>query len=155
MQIPRDWFNRVCLVAAILLPGCSLRSGSEGPRDNLAHYESVATEIDTPAIGTPSDASLAATPPPRSILSPVAVDYWDLGLQEAIQYGLSHSRVMIDLGGTVLRAPETVPTTYSPAVVETDPQFGPEAALSAFDANFATSLYAQKNDQEVNNELVG
>jgi outer membrane protein TolC len=121
----------------------------------LAHYEAVATEIDTPNVGVPSDASLASIPPPRSILNPVTVEYWDLGLEEAIQYGLSHSRVMIDLGGTVLRAPETLPTTYSPSVVETDPQFGPEAALAAFDANFATTFYAQKNDQMVNNQLVG
>ena len=50
----------------------------------------------------------------------------------------------------MLRSPDTVATTYGPAVAEADPQFGPEAALSAFDANFATSLYFQKNDQEVN-----
>jgi hypothetical protein len=139
----------------MLLPGCSLHNTPEAPPDNLAHYASVATEIDTPDVGVPSDCSLQATPPPRSILNPATVQYWDLSLPEAMQYGLSHSRVMLDLGGTVLRSPDTVATTYSPAVTETDPQFGPEAALSAFDANFLTSFYSQKNDQQVNNTLVG
>jgi hypothetical protein len=142
-------------VAAVLLPGCTAHNGSEVSHDSMAHYAAVATEIDTPDVGVPSDSSLASTPPPRTILNPATVEYWDLGLQEAIQYGLTHSRVMIDLGGTVLRAPETLPTTYSPAVTETDPQFGPEAALAAFDANFLTTFYAQKNDQMVNNQLVG
>ena len=62
---------------------------------------------------------------------------------------------MTDLGGTILRAPETMPTIYGPAVQETNPQFGVEAALSAFDANFATSLFCEKNDRRYNNRFVG
>ena len=37
----------------------------------------------------------------------------------------------------------------------TDPQTGIEAALSAFDAQFATSAFFEKNDFVVNNDLLG
>jgi hypothetical protein len=136
--------NYVWCAFALLLPGCFTPSrGNDAARDMLTHYQDVATQIETPAEGAPSDPSMANVPSPRSILSPAPVEYWDLGLQEAIKYGLTHSRVMIDLGATVLRSPDTVATTYTPAVAETDPQFGTEAALSAFDANLAMSLYFQ------------
>ena len=40
-------------------------------------------------------------------------------------------------------------------IQETDPQYGPEAALSAFNAQFSTSLFFQKTLQEYNNQLNG
>jgi outer membrane protein TolC len=99
--------------------------------------------------------SLANTPTPRTIHDLDHVVYSDLTLQEAIRSALCNSRVLLDLGGTVLRAPESVQTTFSIAVEETDPEYGPEAALSAFDAQLATSFYAQKNNQQYNNQALG
>ena len=51
--------------------------------------------------------------------------------------------------------PATLPSAYDVALQETDPQFGPEAALSAFDATFSMSGQFQHNDQQVNNTFVG
>ena len=78
-----------------------------------------------------------------------------MSLQEVMQYAMAHARVLQDLGGTLLRTPESVSTTYDVAVVETDPQYGPEAALSAFDAQLSSSLLFQKNLQQFNNQQIG
>jgi outer membrane protein TolC len=76
-------------------------------------------------------------------------------LEQAIQIALSNSRVMRDLGGTVVRSPGTTRTALDPAVVETDPRFGIEAALSEFDAKFLASTFWEKNDRALNNEFFG
>ncbi len=41
-------------------------------------------------------------------------------------------------------------TVYDPAIFETDPQFGVEAALSAFDAQFTSSVFWEKTDRPQN-----
>jgi hypothetical protein len=141
----------------VALLGCSTSRVCDTSPPDIAHYQSVAAEIDYPVGPTPCDESLANTPPPRSLGSrdPSKMDYRDMTLQEVIQVTLMNSRVLIDLGGTVLRAPENVQTSYNIAVQETDPEYGTEAALSAFDAQFSTSLYSQKNNQQYNNTTLG
>jgi outer membrane protein TolC len=59
------------------------------------------------------------------------------------------------LGGAVVRSPDSTRTTADAAIAETDPRFGTEAALSAFDAQFSTSTFWEKNDQLLNNEFFG
>ena len=123
-----------CLLASVLLAvaGCSTSRVADAPSTDTVHFQSMATQIEYPAGPTPCDGSLANTPPPRTIRDPSQVEYRDLRLQEVIQTALMNSRVLIDLGGTVLRAPESVQTSYSIAVEETDPEYGPEAALERF-----------------------
>ena len=60
-----------------------------------------------------------------------------------------------DLGGAVVRAPDATRTTYDPAIAETDPRFGIEAALSEFDAQLQSSMFWEKNDRALNNEFFG
>lgn len=79
----------------------------------------------------------------------------ELSLEECIQQALASSKVMRDLGGTVIRSPETVSTNIDPALVFTDPRLGEEAALSAFDANFFASNYFERNDRGLNNQFFG
>jgi outer membrane protein TolC len=78
-----------------------------------------------------------------------------MSLQECIQLALSNSKVMRDLGGTVVRSPQTVGTNIDPALMFTDPRLGEEAALSAFDANLFVSNYFEKNDRGLNNQFFG
>ena len=80
-------------------------------------------------------------PRPISTQNPAEGETWDLELSEAIRLALENSQVIRDLGGRALRAPGTVQTQYSPAILETDPRFGIEAALSAFDASYLSRLY--------------
>ncbi|MEZ6090489.1 MAG: TolC family protein [Pirellulaceae bacterium] len=76
-------------------------------------------------------------------------------MSEAIHLAVCNSQVIRDLGGQVLQSPEAVNTIQSPAIQETDPRFGIEAALSEFDANWSTQMYFEKNDRALNNILFG
>lgn len=121
-------------------------------------YEKVATEIEYPAesdcTATMADESLAA-PAPWTVSTGGTPEYWDISLEEAIHLTLANSRVLRDLGGAVVRAPGTTRTATDPAIAETDPRFGVEAALSEFDAQFLTSVFWEKNDRAYNNEFFG
>ncbi len=76
-------------------------------------------------------------------------------MEEVVQMALAQSKVLRDLGGAVLRSPSSISTYWDPAVQETDPRFGIDAALSAFDAQFSTSVFGEKNDKALNNEFFG
>jgi hypothetical protein len=78
-----------------------------------------------------------------------------MSLQDCIAYAVSNSKLMRDLGVTVLRSPQALTTTMDPAVVYTDPRIGEEAALSAFDANFFASSTFDSNDRGYNNNFFG
>lgn len=78
-----------------------------------------------------------------------------MSLQDCIQLALSNSKVMRDLGGTVIRAPQTIGTNIDPALAFSDPRQGEEAALSAFDANFFVNNYFERNDRGLNNQFFG
>lgn len=78
-----------------------------------------------------------------------------MSLDECIRQALANSRVMRDLGGTVVRSPQTTNTTFEPALTYTDPRLGEEAALSAFDANLFASSYFDQNDRRLNNQFFG
>ncbi len=144
-----------CLALAATVPGCASHKLPDDPQGGIIHYQEMATQIEVPAVPEPSDSSLAKMPPPPDVRNPGPVQYCDMSLLQVVQYAMAHARVMQDLGGTLLRAPETVPTTYWMAIQETDPQYGPEAALSAFDAQLASSVIFQKTQQEYNNQQIG
>ena len=146
-----------CGAVCVALLGCAaspVAPGAPGSAESTVHYQAVATQIDYPTVA-PCDEGLTNTPPPRTIRDLAHVQYHDLTLEEAIRSALCNSRVLLDLGGTILRTPDSVQTNYSIAVTESDPQYGPEAALSAFDAQFSTSLYSQKTNQQYNNLALG
>jgi hypothetical protein len=142
------------LAGALLLPGCSFCGRDFTFDENLAHFETVATTIEYPDVSTPTRHDELCAQPPRHLADPEP-EYWDMTLQEAIQLALTNSEVLRDLGGTVLRSPENVETPYEPAIRETDPQHGVEAALSAFDAQLAANLLFEKNDRRLNNTFLG
>ncbi|HJQ80450.1 MAG TPA: TolC family protein, partial [Lacipirellulaceae bacterium] len=121
-------------------------------------YEQVASEIEYPAETACTvaeyDESLAS-PHPWTISTGGTPEYWDISLSEVIQLSLTNSRVLRDLGGAVVRTPGATRTAVDPAIAETDPRFGIEAALSEFDAQLLTSVFWEKNDRAFNNEFFG
>lgn len=144
---------RLALPALLLLAGCSWRhpGGREVPQLDRAHYQAVATQIEYPDVASPARPDLLATLPTAAIAD--RVEYWDLPLQEAVHMALANSHVLRDLGGLVLTSPGNVQTVHGPAVQETDPRFGVDAALSAFDASFTARAFGEQNDRPVNNVL--
>lgn len=148
------------LAVAMLLPsGCFWRTKSKFeacvPPDA---FHEVASKIEYPAESEctlmNADASIDS-PHPWTIDTKGTPEYWDLTIEEAIQTALANSKVMRDLGGAVVRSPATTRTTLDPAIAETDPRFGIEAALSDFDAQWLTSTFWERNDRAINNEFFG
>lgn len=153
----------VGLIAIGLIPfaltGCNSVSRTRVARDSviapLASYHQL--EIEDPATGPISADDLGAELPPITLSSweNEEVAFWDMTIEDAIRIGLERSQVFRELGGVVLNQPAVATTVYDPAIIETDPQFGVEGALSAFDAQWSTGLFVEKNDRALNNQFFG
>jgi len=155
----RTFCRQLSLLLAIcwLAAGCALRNGSEvdfGPPD-LGHYQQLAATIEYPDVENPACDDLAQTPPPLTLSESEPPPFRDLTLQEAISTALSTSEVLRDLQGLVLTSRSNIRTIQDPALSETDPTTGVEAALSAFDATFESQAYFEKNDRALNNVFFG
>jgi outer membrane protein TolC len=156
--------NRTTALAAGLLLAASFISGGCGAAtkpykfgkdEDFAHYNKVATEIEYPNVADcPGDTAITC-PSPELIGPDSQPAYLDIKLEEAMQMGLARSRVMHDLGGTVLRSPPNTRTIADPAIIDTDARYGVEAALSEFDAVFHSRFDYQRNDRFVNNVFFG
>jgi outer membrane efflux protein len=145
-----------CLMVAAVLSGCASRDIRFGEKASTeAECPPALTEIEYPLSEIEPVEDLIGSGAPRTIRNSERHDYWDMSLEDSIHLALRHSKVMRDLGGKVLRAPESVPTAMDPAIQETDPRYGVEAALSAFDAQFSTSLFTEQNDRRLNNRYLG
>lgn len=155
-------------LASLMVCGC-LRHASTPPvvvdeSDNV-HYQNLAKQIELPVESTASDEYpessvshgilMAATPSPRSLATPEAEEYLELSLEETVHLALANSQILRDLGGTVLRSPDGSRSKSDPSIIETDPRFGIEGALSAFDANFTSNFSFEKNDRALNNVFFG
>ncbi|NLE39623.1 MAG: hypothetical protein GX621_16510, partial [Pirellulaceae bacterium] len=151
----------VC-VAMALAGGCTPQQpfylGDDG---DLSHYKGVATQMEVPDVDVrPLDEVCGATTP-LTLASPGDMQMWDLCLEEAVHHALANSKVMRNLGVS-LQAPESltraadgVATVYDPARVESNPRFGVEAALAAFDAQFTTNVFWEKINRPMNVAGVG
>jgi Outer membrane efflux protein len=154
---PRRAFLAVAAWAAIVacLGGCRLDGLFHFGPDDDTHFVEVAGQIqydDTVVIGDGVN-DVRGTPKPLTLDDSALLKgkYRPMTLEEAIEIGLRNSKVLRELGGAVLRSPENVRTIYEPAIVETDPRFGTEGALSVFDPQFSTTGYFEKNDRALNN----
>ncbi|MCC6493926.1 MAG: TolC family protein [Pirellulales bacterium] len=140
----------------IVAEGCRLRQPPPFKSCSDDCYATIATQVDYPevtACSASEDCWSAAEP--LTLANMGQFDYWNVSLQEAVQIALTQSQVIRDLGGAVLRTPAQAETFWDPAVVETDPRYGVDAALSAFDAQLTGSVFGEKNDRALNNEFFG
>lgn len=92
---------------------------------------------------------------PRTSQTGFPEEFLDLTLDEAILIALQDTQVLRNLGANSVTTPQSVTTVFDPAIVATDPNFGAEAALSSFDAQFAAGLTLNKNDDVFNNPVLG
>jgi outer membrane protein TolC len=150
----------VVSAALAVLAGCHPQQpfyfGEDG---DLSHYLGVATDIEYPDAEVESLADATEALRPFSLENSQPKEIWELTLEEAIHYTLANSKIIRTLGGQPLqmrealfRSPEAIPTVYDPAIMETDPRLGVEAALAAFDTQFTSSLFWEKNDTPRNVE---
>ena len=149
---------RATLLAGLWLSAVGCRNAEPlylGEGRELAHYMNQATQIEYPDVATSGMDSSFDEMEPRTLATHQPTEFWDLNLEEVVQLALANSQVMTDLGGRIVAAPGLTPTTYDPALAETDPRLGVEAALSQFDAQFATSMFWERQDRVINNLLLG
>jgi outer membrane protein TolC len=76
-------------------------------------------------------------------------------LHDCIAMALTNSKLMQDLGVSVIRSPYASGSAFDPAMAYSDPRSGEEAALSAFDANLFASNFHESNDRRYNNLFFG
>lgn len=139
------------LLTTMLLSGC--QSAGDEKYDNVpADYRPFVQQIEYPqACQNQPVLDGAAIAPPPTLRNFQNLEQWPLSLSEAVQLALMNSEVMQDIGGRVVSSPDTVGTVFDPAVQETNPRFGVEAALSNFDAQVATRLMFNRNENKFNN----
>ncbi|MFG0263386.1 MAG: TolC family protein [Novipirellula sp. JB048] len=135
--------------------GCSLLDRiQDGPHDTRASYHDLsAMEIEYPevqqAATAPAQAAQQATQP-LALEDPSEVPSFELSLEQAIQLAVQQSPVLRSIGGTLVSNPQGTSTTFDPALAHANPLTGTEAALSAFDAQFAQQLFWGNVDQPQN-----
>lgn len=158
-----------CLILFSLIStvmcGClrhSAQTESAVTEVNQSHSRSVAKQIEYPdeplklaGHPLPDEEILVATHSPMSLANAEAEEYLALSLQDTMQLAFANSQVLRDLGGTVLRVPDGSRTKSDPSIIESDPRFGIEGALSAFDATFTSNFSFEKNDRALNNVFFG
>jgi len=122
--------------------------------DSLEDYQPFLKEIEYPdAEIAPEWGGDGAPAPPPTVRRFQDLEPWPLSLDEAIQLALDNAEVIRRLGGQVVAAPGSMATVYDPAIQETDPRSGPEAALAAFDARFNALLHSNRVEQRANSSF--
>lgn len=157
--------SRPSHVLRMLLPAALLIAAGCRPQQpfylshnapNPAHYVDVGTDIEYPDAQVASLDEVTGAKPPLTLDNYKPDQMWDLSLEEAVKISLNNATVLRTASqanrsvDNLLRSPDFAFTVYGPAQTESDPQRGVEAALSAFDAQFATNVFWEKNDSPQN-----
>jgi outer membrane protein TolC len=142
----------------IAFSGCMTpRQTDIGPtwEDDPSYRFPVETQIEYPAVRSNLEPQVANTSRPLSLENPADIPTFDLELNDAIEMALSNSEILRSLGGSVVQNPLGTQTKFEPARAASDPLAGPEAALSAFDAQVAGGLLWRKIDRPANRAFAG
>ena len=156
------WLTVLMLLVTAARRAASIPSTSKG---DLAHYKDVATELEAPDVGPGGSDPYVGRP--FTLEQFDQSEPWPMTLQEAIQQTLARSEILRKLPATpqlagvqsasvtgpstqLLSQPESVATVYDPAIQAANPLGGVEAALSAFDAQFNTSMFWGHNERPQN-----
>ncbi|MGB7344654.1 MAG: TolC family protein [Pirellulaceae bacterium] len=147
------------LVIALLHSGCSHSLGSKSRNNNdtqtLSAMANVKLQKPLNVTQPKPGYGDVAVAEPFSARREAEKEFWDVTLEEAIQMGLTNADILRDLGGQVVHSPESIPSRYQIATTSSDPRFGVQAALSAFDAQLSNRLFFQNNDRVFNNSIAG
>ncbi len=159
----RGWIAAACVMGQLV--GChSPKQVNYLGEASLKHYKQTATEIEYPHVHTEMDPLLQYTERPPTVRDPAEMPAFDLTLEDALQQALNNSKIIRARGtfrspaNPLLTSPDRIASNYDSAIQETNAGFfqrGPEAALSAFDAQFKTSVTSGRSQLVQNNFLLG
>jgi outer membrane protein TolC len=136
-------------------------------KGDLSHYVGMATKLEAPDVKNCSLSEVEDAQTPLTLTNNKYEKVWDLTLEEAVHITLQNSKVMRTLGarfasqgGTapqvgdaptvLLTSPQSVTSVYDPAIIETNPNLGPEGALANFDAVLNSSFTWEHDNQPQN-----
>jgi outer membrane protein TolC len=136
-------------------------------KGDLSHYVGMATKIEAPDVKNSSLSEVEDAQPPLTLTNNKYEKVWDLTLEEAVHITLQNSKVMRTLGArfatqgglapqvgdaptVLLTSPQSVTSVYDPAIIETNPNLGPEGALANFDAVLNSSFTWEHDNQPQN-----
>ena len=121
--------------------------------NDTSEIEQISASLDSPQAEVYPSSHSAPPVTSASVKDLKSYDYRDMSLDEALRTAMENSTVLRELGGTVLRNPDSIRTRFSQRLQDTDPRFSREAALSAFDAQLRASAVFNNNDQTFNNSF--
>ncbi|TWU61704.1 Outer membrane efflux protein [Crateriforma conspicua] len=154
----RRFERKRALVAAMVIGtvvqsigGCGVfRHLPDGPHDTKTSYhDNSALRIEYPEVAqcaTPTSQAARAASAPVTLEDPSKIPALEMTLDEAIRRAISQSPVLRRTGTNAVVSPQSVSTVYDPAMAHSDPFSGVEAALAAFDAQYAQTLSWNKVD---------
>ena len=146
------------LIACAVFSGCRIRGNSKHRSDTVCRGV-VCQAVRTCEPCDNSSWDELANPEwignePLTSSSELPSEFWEMTLDEAIAVALSDTTILRSLNANVLQNSSFVPSSFDPAINATDPNFGVEAALSAFDARLNSSLTYANNDDVFNNPVL-
>lgn len=157
-------FTALVLAVLTIQTGCTPTQPFYFREDgDLSFYLDKATALEEPDVQSTRLSEVANAAPPLTITNPDFDQWWDLTVEECISLTLQNSKVFRNLGqvsrtsdnqtqinDAILRNADSLQTIYTPAILESDPQLGVEAALAEFDAQFTTKFFWQNTDRPQN-----
>lgn len=157
MDCIKKWQKAISIgcLGLVGVTGCSpvQRFKAWKSQADVSYFQNYATQIEYPDVSACVEPAIVEQQRPLTIENPSEIPTWELSLSEAITYALHNSAVLRSLGGSVVDAPAGSQTTFNPALTESNPNAGVDAALSAFDSQLSTQLFWSKTD--IPNNLAG
>jgi len=123
------------------------------------YYRDHSTEIDFPVVHSCTPDEIIASSEPHTIRDLENGEIRDIQLVEAVHIALQNNQIIRTAGtfqspGNALYTnPDRISSMYDPAIQESGVLFGgrgTEAALSAFDAQFTTSIFGGRDERRMN-----
>lgn len=155
MYRARKYSAGIALSLAVAASGCvtTPRTWQKTVGNDTSDVDRVSSEIDNPAPPVFHEASYSAAPITAEFVSEANITYIDRSLDDVLREALQHSSVLRDIGGVILRSPDSIRTNLATRIQEADPRYGMEASLSAFDAQLAATAMFNSNDRIYNNPI--
>ncbi len=119
-----------------------------------SYYQNFATQIEYPNVRSCLAEESQSTLAPLTTDNPAEIPAWEMTLDQALHMAMQRADVLRSLSASVVQAPAATRSRFDPALTETNPLGGVEAALSAFDATVNSQLFWQKNNRPNNSSFL-